>query len=93
MVSVRHLSPMQLVKLISDNELSPRSPLANAYEEFFVRQSPLYEVVGQLGLWGTIINGVQAAALEHKGIKSTSWNGPVIGLLIAYTAGKGFLLI
>ena len=67
--------------------VSPRSPSltissshpfsANAAEEFFVRQSPLYEVVGQLGMWGTLINGVQAAALEHKGMKTANWNGAV----------------
>ncbi len=48
---------------------------ANATEEFFVRRSPLYEVVGQLGMWGTIINGIQAAGLEHNGMKTASWNG------------------
>ncbi|KAF8328377.1 uncharacterized protein EI90DRAFT_2926025 [Cantharellus anzutake] len=58
----------------------------NALEEFFVRQRPLYEVVGQLGLWGTIINGIQAAGLEHNGIRTASWHAPVIGLLFAYTA-------
>jgi len=58
----------------------------NAYEEFFVRQSPLYEVVGQLGMWGTIINGIQAAGLEHRGIRDAPWTGPVVGLLLAYTA-------
>ena len=38
------------------------SQIANATEEFFVRKSPLYEVVGQLGMWGTLINGIQAAS-------------------------------
>jgi solute carrier family 35 protein F1/2 len=51
--------------------------LANAAEEFFVRQSPLYEVVGQLGMWGTLINGVQAAALEHHGMTTATWNGAI----------------
>ena len=51
--------------------------LANALEEFFVRQSPLYEVVGQLGMWGTLINTVQGAALEHKGMREVPWNGPI----------------
>ena len=51
--------------------------VANALEEFFVRQSPLYEVVGQLGMWGTIINTVQAAALEHKGMSVVPWNGAI----------------
>ena len=48
---------------------------ANATEEFFVRKSPLYEVVGQLGMWGTLINGIQAAGLEHKAMTQASWNG------------------
>lgn len=51
--------------------------LANATEEFFVRKSPLYEVVGQLGMWGTIINGIQASALEHKQWKLSNWDGGV----------------
>ena len=50
---------------------------ANAAEEFFVRQSPLYEVVGQLGMWGTLINGIQAASLEHKDMTKATWNGMV----------------
>lgn len=48
---------------------------ANATEEFFVRRSPLYEVVGQLGMWGMIINGIQAAGLEHHDMTQASWNG------------------
>lgn len=51
--------------------------LANAAEEFFVRQSPLYEVVGQLGMWGTLINITQAAALEHKDMWTATWNGAI----------------
>ena len=59
--------------LVADNRVTP----ANAAEEFFVRQSPLYEVVGQLGMWGTLINGIQAAGLEHNGMKTATWNGAV----------------
>ena len=40
-----------------------------------MRKSPLYEVVGQLGMWGTLINGVQAASLEHKSMRDATWNG------------------
>ncbi|KAF9642691.1 DUF914-domain-containing protein [Thelephora ganbajun] len=57
----------------------------NAAEEFLVRQSPLYEVVGQLGMWGTLISGVQAASLEHKGMRDATWNGQIAGFLLAYT--------
>ena len=49
--------------------------LANATEEFFVRKSPLYEVVGQLGMWGMIINGIQAAGLEHNDMRTATWDG------------------
>ncbi|KAI9458146.1 DUF914-domain-containing protein [Lactarius psammicola] len=63
----------------------------NATEEFFVRKRPLYEVVGQLGMWGTIINGIQASALEHKKMKEVTWSGANIGLLVAYTAAMFIL--
>jgi len=63
----------------------------NATEEFFVRRSPLYEVIGQLGMWGVVINGIQAAGLEHVQMTTTSWNGATIGLLIAYTAAMFIL--
>jgi solute carrier family 35 protein F1/2 len=41
-----------------------------------------------MGLWGTIINGAQAAGLEHRQIHDAPWTGAVVGLLLAYTAGK-----
>ncbi|KAI0352320.1 DUF914-domain-containing protein [Trametes cingulata] len=63
----------------------------NATEEFFVRRSPLYEVIGQLGMWGVLINGIQAAGLEHKAMTAASWNGATIGLLVAYTAAMFIL--
>ncbi|KAJ7245111.1 DUF914-domain-containing protein [Mycena haematopus] len=63
----------------------------NATEEFFVRKRPLYEVVGQLGMFGCIICGIQAAGLEHDGMKTATWNGATIGLLIAYTAAMFIL--
>jgi len=59
--------------------------VSNATEEFFVRNRPLYEVVGQMGFWGTIINGAQAAGLEHALWTQVPWNGPIGGLIIAYT--------
>ena len=40
-----------------------------------MRRSPLYEVVGQLGMWGVLINGIQAAGLAHKAMTTASWNG------------------
>lgn len=26
-------------------------------------------------MWGVLINGIQAAGLEHKGMTTASWNG------------------
>ena len=49
--------------------------VANATEEFFVRRRPLYEVVGQLGMWGVIINGVQATLIERHRMKTSTWSG------------------
>lgn len=49
--------------------------VANATEELFVRRSPLYEVVGQLGMWGTIISAIQGSIIEHHKMKEASWSG------------------
>jgi hypothetical protein len=32
------------------------------------------QVVGQLGMWGALICGTQAASLEHAEMKTASWN-------------------
>jgi len=63
----------------------------NATEEFFVRKRPLYEVVGQLGMFGFIINSIQAAGLEHELIRTGNWNRMTGGLLVAYTAAMFIL--
>ncbi|OJA10292.1 hypothetical protein AZE42_05010 [Rhizopogon vesiculosus] len=60
--------------------------IVNATEEFFVRHSPLYEVVGQIGMWGVLVNGIQALSLERRDVVLASWNGTTIGLLAGYTA-------
>ncbi|KAK7061087.1 hypothetical protein VNI00_000822 [Paramarasmius palmivorus] len=48
---------------------------SNATEEYLVRKRPLYEVVGQLGMWGFIICGSQAGGLEHEGMLTANWDG------------------
>jgi len=63
----------------------------NATEEFFVRQRPLYEVVGQLGMWGMLINGIQAAGLEHNDMKTANWSARNGGLIVAYTSAMFIL--
>lgn len=65
-------SAFSMIILVRETD---RNLVANATEEFLVRRRPLYEVVGQLGMWGTIINGIQASALEHKKWKQSTWSG------------------
>jgi len=36
-------------------------------------------------MFGFIINGIQASALEHDLIRNGNWNGATVGLLLAYT--------
>ncbi|KAF5335978.1 hypothetical protein D9611_006284 [Ephemerocybe angulata] len=63
----------------------------NATEEFFVRKRPLYEVIGQMGMWGFLIGGIQASALEWKEMKTVPWTGDIIGLIFAFTAAMVIL--
>ncbi|MCJ1353772.1 MAG: hypothetical protein MMC33_003759 [Icmadophila ericetorum] len=64
--------------------------LDNVAEEFLVSKRPVYEVVGQLGFWGSIINGVQAAIFDRGSFQAATWNGQVGGYLVGYT---GFLTL
>lgn len=58
---------------------------SNVAEEFLVSKRPLYEVVGQLGLWGIFINGVQAAIFDRNQFKNAVWNGNIAGYIIGFT--------
>jgi solute carrier family 35 protein F1/2 len=57
----------------------------NVYEEWFVSGRPLYEVIGQLGFWGMIINGVQAGIFDRSSFDTAVWNSKVGGYLTGYT--------
>ncbi|KAI9882895.1 MAG: hypothetical protein M1823_005353 [Watsoniomyces obsoletus] len=59
--------------------------LANLTEEFLVSKRPLYEVVGQLGFWGLLINGIQAAIFDRHSIRDVTWTGQIGGYLVGYT--------
>ncbi|WEW56423.1 hypothetical protein PRK78_001866 [Emydomyces testavorans] len=58
---------------------------ANVAEEYFVSKRPLYEVLGQLSLYATIIMGVQCAIFDRHSIQMAAWNGKVGGYLTGYT--------
>lgn len=58
--------------------------ISNTWEEYFVSKRPLYEVLSQLGMYGTIINGVQCAIFERKSVRNAIWSGKVGGYLTGY---------
>ncbi|KAK3818486.1 MAG: solute carrier family 35 member SLC35F1/F2/F6 [Benniella sp.] len=58
--------------------------VSNVYQEFLVRQRPLDEVVGQMGFWATILNGVQLAVLERHEIKHVHWTPQVVGHMVGF---------
>ncbi|KAI1309330.1 hypothetical protein EDD11_004113 [Mortierella claussenii] len=57
---------------------------SNVGQEYLVRQRPMYEVVGQLGFWATIINGIQLAILERHELQNIEWTGSVVGYIIGF---------
>lgn len=59
--------------------------LSNVFEEWFVSKRPMYEVLTFLGLWGVIINGVQAAIFDRVAISTATWSPDVAGYMVGYT--------
>ncbi|KAJ5461866.1 solute carrier family 35 member [Penicillium daleae] len=59
--------------------------LTNTAEEYFVSKKPVYEVLGQLSLYGCIIDGVQSAIFERHNYHSSVWDGKVGGYLTGFT--------
>ncbi|KAJ1974963.1 hypothetical protein H4R34_004518 [Dimargaris verticillata] len=58
--------------------------ISNILEEFSVRQFPIYEVVGHLGLFGTLVNGIQLAILERTELATTQWSASVVGYVLLF---------
>jgi solute carrier family 35, member F1/2 len=59
--------------------------ISNVYEEWFVSKRPVYEVLSFLGVFGILINGVQAAIFDRQSFQDATWDGPVAGYLVGYT--------
>ncbi|KAJ2320606.1 hypothetical protein GGI00_006205, partial [Coemansia sp. RSA 2681] len=58
--------------------------LSNITEEFIVRHRPQYETVAWLGFFGTVINGVQMAIIEHDRLKQMKWTKEIVGFTIGF---------
>lgn len=59
--------------------------LSNVFEEFLVSKRPMYEVIGMLGMFGIIINGITMAAFDRGSFSSSVWEPKVGGYLTGYT--------
>lgn len=59
--------------------------LTNTAEEYFVSTRPVYEVLGQMSLYGVIIDGVQSAIFERSNYHTSHWDGKVGGYLTGFT--------
>ena len=59
--------------------------LSNVAEEYLVSERPLYETVSMLGLFGVIINGVQAGIFDRTSFRTATWDSQVGGYLTGYT--------
>ena len=57
---------------------------SNVLQEFLVRQTPMYEVVGQLGFWATFLNGAQLAILERNEIRDVKWTPQVVLYILGF---------
>lgn len=58
---------------------------SNVFEEWLVSKAPMYHVLAFMGLFGMIINGVQAAIFDRASFQAATWNGDVYGWLVGYT--------
>jgi solute carrier family 35 protein F1/2 len=59
--------------------------ISNVFEEWFVSKRPMYEVLGMLGIFGIVINGVTAAIFDRNSFEGATWDGQVGGYLVGYT--------
>ncbi|KAG5984434.1 hypothetical protein E4U55_004778 [Claviceps digitariae] len=58
---------------------------SNVMEEFLVSKAPMHHVLSFMGLFGMVINGVQAAIFDRDTIAGSAWSGKVGGYLVGYT--------
>ncbi|KAK0730309.1 hypothetical protein B0H67DRAFT_475841 [Lasiosphaeris hirsuta] len=59
--------------------------VSNVFEEWFVSKRPMYEVLSFLGVFGVLINGVQAAIFDRNSFENATWDSAVAGWLVGYT--------
>ncbi|EJD74808.1 hypothetical protein LOAG_17930 [Loa loa] len=60
--------------------------VGNVCEEFLVKQNNRVEYLGMVGLFGSIISGIQLAALEHRELASINWSGMIVVYYVLFAA-------
>lgn len=58
---------------------------SNVFEEWLVSRARVYHVLSFMGMFGMIINGIQAAIFDRQSFRDATWNGDVIGWIVGYT--------
>lgn len=59
--------------------------VSNVCQEYTVKNLSRVEYIGMIGLFGTLISGVQMAILEYKAIPAINWDWQKCLLFFAYT--------
>ncbi|KAH7316791.1 solute carrier family 35 member SLC35F1/F2/F6 [Stachybotrys elegans] len=59
--------------------------LGNVFEEYLVSQHSVAHVLSFMGIFGAIINGVQAAIFDRQSFRDATWSNDVAGWLVGYT--------
>jgi solute carrier family 35 protein F1/2 len=59
--------------------------LSNVFEEWLVSRAPMYHVLSFIGLFGVVINGVQAAIFDRDAFRSATWDADVAGWIVGFT--------
>ncbi|RKF61227.1 putative solute carrier family 35 member [Erysiphe neolycopersici] len=59
--------------------------LSNVFEEWLVSKRPIYEVLGMIGLFGVLINGITAAIFDRHSFAIAVWNVQIAGYIAGFT--------
>uniref|UniRef100_A0A8C6XDS0 Solute carrier family 35 member F2 n=1 Tax=Naja naja TaxID=35670 RepID=A0A8C6XDS0_NAJNA len=58
--------------------------ISNVSEEYIVKNLSRMEFLGMVGLFGTVISGLQLAIVEHRDIANIPWNWKIALLFVAF---------
>lgn len=59
--------------------------ISNVMEEWLVSRASMVHVLAFMGLFGSMINGVQAAIFDRHSFQNAEWDDKVAGWLVGYT--------